>query len=403
LTLATEEIFVYLCKTGAPGKAVHVQCRQGVYYVEEEFRFKADDFDMRAFNLTTRPSFHDDTAVEETGLLIASRMVDRFRFSESEDGLKLTLIKDKAYPEIGESSLPPAMPLAEFLVRSPEPEEIKIFAHRVSTHYASHTIPGVFRFPGKLVDMVGSGDAEAAVAVDASGRIGGGICWQWVSGMTVECFGPYLFDQPQGSSMAQALVDACVTALGRTPALGLFIPYPTPEFPMEYFEVLGRLTVGWSDGSTVELTAYYRHLQEDLGDSVWVHPSLEPFLFQEYLRLAFVREIRLVKDSGETPPSFSVLSADFDRHIGAVTLRPVRWGHDSQETIALHVDVLLREQVPRILFEIDLGIPWHSHFVPALLANGFEPRLVFPYAGKKDLVVFEQTERNLIHEALVSR
>jgi len=389
LTLAAEEIFVHLCKTTAWGGAVDVRCRSGVYYVEQDFSFKADDFDMEAFNLTAKPSFQDERAVEETGLLIASRMVDRFTLSESEKGLRLTLIKHKAYPEIGEVSLPPAVPLVEFLIRSPDPEELKIFSRLVSTQYAAHVVPEAFHFPGKLVDMVLSGDAEAAIAVDAAGHVGGGLFWQWKSDVAVECSGPYLFDQPEGSTMAQALVDACIAALGRTSAVGLFVPYPTPELPRDYFEVLGHSRVNKSDGTHADVTAYYRHLQEDLGDVVWVHPSLEPFLRHEYQRLAFVREMRPVKESGETSPAFSVLSTDFDRHVNAVTLRPVRLGHDSQEIIAAHVQMPFREQVPRILFEIDLGIPWHSHFVPGLLANGFHPCLVFPYAGKKDLVVFE--------------
>ena len=52
LTLATEEIFNYLHRVAAPDKEVEIRYRSGGYYVEQEFAFKAEDFDMKAFNLT---------------------------------------------------------------------------------------------------------------------------------------------------------------------------------------------------------------------------------------------------------------------------------------------------------------------------------------------------------------
>ncbi len=88
-------------------------------------------------------------------------------------------------------------------------------------------------------------------------------------------------------------------------------------------------------------------------------------------------------------PGSQVLSAEFDRGASQVTLRPVWWGLDSEENVANHVRVLRDEGMSGILFEIDLGKPWHSRFTTALFSAGFEPRLVLPYAGKGDLVVFQ--------------
>jgi hypothetical protein len=391
ITLASEEIFGHLCRVAAAGRDVEIRCRSGGYYVEQEFVFKAQDFNMRAFNLTASASVEDDSAVEETGLLIACRMVDRFKLAHSEEGLTLTLIKEKAYPEISEIRAPEIPPLEHYIIRAPDPEELKVFVHLVNRYYEDYAIPGIFRYPGKLVDMVASDDYGAAVAVDGAGRMGGGVLWQGVSAETVEWLGPYLFNQSASSGMALDLVDACIEAVARSRAESLITRFPTRELPADYFELLGSVTLCPKDGHPVELDAFYRHLGEDLGSAAWCHPLLEEFLVREYERLAFARQIHLVQDEGETHSPFSVLSAELDRSIGSMTLRPVWWGKDASETVASHVSVLLKEDVSCILFEIDVGRAWHSHFVPALLDHGFEPRFVLPLAGKGDVVVFQHS------------
>lgn len=389
LTLATEEIFTYLYKVAAPGKEVEIRFRSGGYYVEQEFAFKADDFDMKAFNLTASVSPNDECSLEETGLLIASRMVDRFKFGQSEEGLRLKLVKEKAYPEISEIRAPEVPPLTKRGIRTPDAEELKVLVHLVDKYYPHEVIPGLFRFPGKLVDMVAAGDCGAAIAADKAGHMGGGIVWQRVSDETVEWFGPYLFNQPDPSEIALALVDACIEAVARSSVESLITRFPTRDLPTDYFERLGSVTVCPENCAPLELEAYFRHLGEDLGGVAWCHPLLEGFLVEEYERLFFAREIQLVRDEGETPSPFSVLSAEFDRSICSVTLRPIWWGLDASQTVASYVEVLLKEGLTCILFEIDLGRPWHSHFVPALLDRDFEPRIVLPLAGRGDVVVFQ--------------
>ena len=144
-----------------------------------------------------------------------------------------------------------------------------------------------------------------------------------------------------------------------------------------------------SDGSLLELTACYRHLEEDQGTTVWAHPLLEDFLTREYKRLVFAREIRLIADGGEASSPFSVLSVEFHQEQGRVILRPLWWGQDALDTVAAHVGLLQNEWIHSMIFEMDLGHPWETRFAPALFENGFEPRFVLPYGGKSDLVVFE--------------
>ena len=189
--------------------------------------------------------------------------------------------------------------------------------------------------------------------------------------------------------MSQALIDSCLSNIARIGAVGLISRYPSPELPAEYFEPLGSLIFRNEQNALLELTSYYRHLEEDLGLSVWSHDSIEPFLTDTYSRLAFAREIKPVRSGGESHSAFSVLSAEFDRGAGQVTLRPIWWGGDSESVLAAYVETLLKEELGSILFEMDLGKSWQCYFTPALSKSGFEPRLVLPYAGQGDLVIFQ--------------
>ena len=128
------------------------------------------------------------------------------------------MIKEKAYPEIAEIRAPEIPPLERYVIQAPDPEELKVFVHLVNRYYGDYAIPGIFRYPGKLADMLAGDEYGAAVAVDGAGRIGGGVLWQRVSAETVEWLGPYLFNQPAFSGMALDLVDACIGAIARSRA-----------------------------------------------------------------------------------------------------------------------------------------------------------------------------------------
>ncbi len=387
LTLATEEIFVYLCGV-AVGKDVLLKCRSGGYYVDQEFLFEARDFNMKAFNLTASTPMDHQEDMYETGLLIASRMVDRFQFFEEGKTLRLILTKDKSYPSLSDFSVPDYKPMESFSIRPPETEELKLFVRLAQKRYASPVTPQSFNFPGKVSDMVACGEYRSAVAADQAGHIGGGIVWRWDGIRLVELYGPYILGSPD-LGMSVALVDTCLSGVARIGAVGLICRYPTPQLPVEYFEPLGSLIFRNEQNTWLELTSYYRHLEEDLGLSVWSHDSIEPFLIDTYSRLAFAREIKPVRSGGESHSAFSVLSAEFDRGARQVTLRPIWWGADSESVLATYVETLLKEQLDGILFEMDLGKSWQCYFTPALFKSGFEPRLVLPYAGQGDLVIFQ--------------
>ncbi len=393
LTLAAEELFSYLCALTSPDREVGIVCTSGGYYVRTRFDFPVEDFNMKAFNLTATVSFEDEASLMEMGLLIAARSVDRFKVTEEHGGVQFTLTKEKVYPAADGDGVPEIPPLESFSARPPGPEELKLFVRLVSHHYPAHFMPRAFRYPGKVADMVDGGEYRSVLAAGPGGEIGGGILWHWIGGKTVECFGPYLFNQPLNSAMAVDLLEACLSAIARTHVVGLISRLPTEHLPKAYFEPLGVVTVPQGKGEPdLHMEACFRQMQEDPGATAWCHPDLEAFLGSEYRRLVLPRDLRPVTDLGENKPPHSVLSADFDRARGVATLRALRTGRDAAENLLNHVRLFKKEPGTGLFFEMDTALSWQADFTPFLLANGFVPRMVLPYAGTGDLVLFQLVE-----------
>ncbi len=392
MTLAGEEIFSYLSKA-VSGQVLEILYSKASYYSQVTFRFTSQRIDWKAFNLTARVSPDEEASLEDLGLLIASRSVDRLSIrQEKTGGVSLTLIKEKSYPAPAAGSPVRGRPLAEFSVRVPYGEELKLFSERVSAYYPMERVPTALRFPGRMADLAIEGEYRAVLAIGPAGQMGGGIVWHGSGTKNVECFGPYLFDQDQDSPMAATLLDACLGAIGRTPAVCLINRFPGQHVPASYFEPLGTVTFFSGKGVPYSVQAFFRQIQEDPGTSAWIHPELEPFLRGEFRRLVLPREIHLVRDRGERRNPSSVLSAEFDKLQGQVTLRPILSGSDVEENVSGHLELLRREGWPNIFFEMDLAQPWQADFTPALLKKGFIPRLILPYGGEGDVVLFQAEE-----------
>lgn len=390
LTLATEELFAYLCRVAASEERTELTCSSAGYYVRVELLVPVKDFDMRLFNLTAAVSLDDDASVEEMGLLIASRLVDQLTVQwEGRERIRLVLTKEKSYPAVAESSAPPVPYMERFSVRSPRSEELKIFVASLNAHYPPWLFPTAFKFPGKVVDMIAAGAYKAAFAQGGAGPAAGGMFWHWMGTKTIECFGPYLFNQPKNRLMADALFETCLGDIAKSSAVALINRLPTEALAPEHFEALGSLTLYDPSGETRALPAYFRQLQEDPGTYSWSHPELASFLREQYARLVLPRELQLVQDQGETKNPCSVLSTEFDRLQHQVVVRPLRPGADSEKNLADHVALFTSENIRNIFFEMDLALSWHTEFTPGLLRSGFLPRLVLPYGGEGDLVIFQ--------------
>ncbi|RJR25283.1 MAG: hypothetical protein C4582_03560 [Desulfobacteraceae bacterium] len=390
LTLAVEEIFSYLCRISGPDRGVTIRSSSRRYYNLVEISCPVHDFDMRLFNLTARVSAEDEASLEQMGLLIASRFVDRLNVTQGPDkGILLSLVKEKSYPKADQSITIQQKELSRFSLSRPQPELIKIITIAVNSLYPPSMFPKAFRYPGKVVDMVEGGEYEAIAATGPDGSVGGALFWRWVSDKTVECFGPYIFGQTRGSAIAEGLLEACIGAIAKSPALGLVSLLPTEELPREHFEDLGTLTLFDEKGGGTRLTAYFRQMHEDPGAYSWCHTELESFLRSQYARLAMPREIIFVKDQGETKNPFSVLSVDIERSANKATIRPVRSGNDMEKNLVGHLDLLRNESIRNLFFVMDLGIPWQTEFTHSLLQSGFSPRVVVPYGGEGDQVIFQ--------------
>ena len=390
LALTTEEVFNYLADQAGAGESIILELSGGGYLVELKVLFPSRSLDFSVFNLTARPSLDDEAGLAKLGLLLASRSVERFSILvDSGEQMGLAFFKEKSYPPPGEEPPPATQPLQDFQVVEPSPQQAKDLARLISAHYPSHMYPSSFTIPGKLADMVCLGDYWAVAACDQQGRLGGCLIWRNLGPSLMQSYGPYLFGQPPDSPLAQALVEACVEHLAKSKVVGLIARYPTPELPAEYFEPLGELHYVRSDGTRLPWPHFYRQLKEDPGAQLWAHPDLEEFLEETRRRLFLAREIHYTRPEGEKRPQHSVLGAHMDRGQGHVTLRPLWDGVDIEANLARHLEVLEGEGFATILMLLDLGVPWQSNLVPALLQNHFRPRIILPYGGVSDLLLFQ--------------
>jgi anti-sigma regulatory factor (Ser/Thr protein kinase) len=394
LTLASEEVFGYLTRHSLPDNVLKLEAVVGGYYAELNLQVPPRAMDLPVFNLTASPSLEDEDGLETLGLLIASRSVDSFSISAGSGGeMILSFHKEKSYPPAGDEA--PASPpnLQEFTIDNPSPQQTKLASRLMAHFYESHEYPLSFTVPGKLVDMLACGEYGADVAIGQSGGIGGCLIWRWRGAQTVEAYGPYIFGQDKAEDMAQALVDACLTKLARTEALSLIFSHATEHLPEDYFELLGHLTIHSKEGRTRERPHYYRQLNEDPGAHIWTHPSLEEFLTAEYKRLFLPRELSSTSPEGEARPEHLVIGASVQREIDYVSLHPLWDGKDAGACLARHIKVLRRDGLKNILLFLDSGLPWSAFLAPDILDNGFRPRLVLPYGGTSDIIVFQHENK----------
>lgn len=390
LGLASEEVFSYLARLTDPGSSFSLRLHPGGYYVRAEFRCPWSRMDLRNFNLAAEFDPLDESSLDQLGLLLAARMVDRFFLEEYEAGqFSLNLMKEKSYPHSPVPPLTPPSPLTDFKVAPPEPDRLKELAHLLPSAYAINQFPSSFASPGKLVDMVAGGEYQAMTALGPRDQLGGALLWRIDSSSTVSCYGPYLFGQPSDSPMAAALVEACLACIGRSEALSLLCRHATAQLPQAYFEFLGELELCTADGNCEPWAHYHRQLHEDSGLGVWCHPLLDDFLLDAYERLALPRDIHLAAHEGETRPPHSVFGTNLNRSQGLVTFHPVLDGLDVADNLTRHVALMRREGIRNMFMALDLGLSWQALLTPALLEAGFRPRLLLPRAGKADHVVFQ--------------
>lgn len=381
LALASEEVIAFVAGQSAPGGRVTLDCRDRRYRMSVEISLPAAGFDPRMFNLTQAVSPEaGETDLDHLGLLLAARMVDEFAFVRDGGRIRLLLHKLRPYPRLvpSETAAPPPEPSAPWHLAPATPERLGLLARLA----AGPAAPAFLAQPGRLADMVAVGDLDGLVAQTADGAVLGGALWQ-PSGRIVELFGPWrAAGAPAG--IETALVEACLIAVARGPALGVISRVSGPDFPADWFERLGNLAA--AGGARPVL---FRQLHEDPGAVSWAGPDLTPFLAAHYAELGLPRRLVTPAEGGPGGPS-SVLSAVTRREEGSAVLRPALAGADCADNIARHCRHLERSGFADLRGEIDLGQGWQAGFVPGLLAAGFVPRFVIPHGGEGDLLVLQR-------------
>ncbi len=391
LVLATEEIFTHLIGILPPETPVKLRCATGGYNFSVEMTVPVENIDLGAFNITATVVPESEASLEEMGLLIAARSVDSLHVERGDGGgMIFRIVKERAYPEVEdlpEIRLPEDAGRLE--IRDATPESLKLFAYQLLRHIPAKRFPVAFRYPGKVVDMVRSGDYGALVAQDAAGAVGGGVLWRLLSPNTAECFGPYSFVKERREKVIRDLLDSVLGKIARSSVLGLVTRYHPEEMPPNYFEELGTLRDFSEEGEGQGFTYLFRMMNEDLGAKVWAHPDIESFLRETYRRLVLPRELLLVHEEGERLPEHSVIATRFEPPARLAVLKPLWPGRDVAENLSRHVAALTGEKIVNLLFEVDLGISEHTHWIPALTARKFIPKVILPYAGKGDLLIFQ--------------
>jgi hypothetical protein len=390
LSLATEEIFACLCHEVCRGEPLEIECQNKLYYARVQFRFSVSALNLGGLNITSTMADDPETAQEHMGLMIAARSVDRLNIIVGKNNqICLTIEKEKAYPLAPQIALPAPDPVGNMAPTSPDMEGLKQFAIRVAQTRPVPLRPPFFNYPGKVADMAAGGDHQAIVVETPKGDIAGGILMTFRTDRIVQIYGPYVFTPSAEAEMAKMLLDACISSIARTRAIGLVSLNGVPVSLTPQFEPLGTLSYSPENGEMLRQSCFYRLLHEDPGSVIWTHSDLKGYLEQEYRRLVLARDIKVVQDLGETRSGVSIFSAEVNGEMSTVTLRPLWPGADFAANVERHARFLREERVRNIFFELDLGIPWHAALVPGLLTSRFRPEIILPFAGQADLVVFQ--------------
>lgn len=390
IALAGEELFAYVCSLETAGGSVEINLHSVDYQIRATFLFDAHQFDPWAFNIGANVSPDDEASLEGLGLLLASRAVDRFAISLRHDGrIELLLVKDKSYPETPLESHPAGRAQGRWHVRNATPDDIRLFAGWTRSVCTPDTCPAFLNSAGRVIDMVASGEYGMVVAVDEKEIVIGGALWHERTDKAFESFGPYMATE-NIPECANDLIEAVVSRIARTHAVCLLSRWVTPATPAGAFELLGTVQFLDAEGVLHTTPVVHRQLKEDAGCRVWTTPELEPFLRSEYDRLFFAREMVIARTEGEYKPAHSVFAARIDRQRRSVTLTAVLDGSDAEENLQRQMAAFERENLPNIFFELDLAAAWQAALSAVLLQNGFAPKLVMPYAGHADIVLFQK-------------
>lgn len=393
LRLAAEEIFSYLCSRVCRGAPLEMICRGCLSHARVEFHFSVSSLDMGALNITTAVPVENIEQAEEVGLevglVIASRIIDRLHLqTDAQNHVVLSIEQDKFYP-----ALPASVKTFDIrgalTVETPDLGGIQRFALQMGSCAKDPLRPAFFNYPGKTADMVTAEHCLALIARNTSGNIAGGILYRPLTEKIFEIFSPCIFSPRREEEISSLLFEECLLKTAKTKAVGLVSLTGLPAFLQPQFETLGELTYHRVNDAPIISPAFCRLLHEDPGFQVWAHPALKGYLEKEYSRLFLARDIQPARELGDARAGQSIFGTEMRRERAEALLRPLWPGNDFSDNLNRHLALCRKESSINIFFTLDLGVYWHAFLAPVLISAGFTPKVIIPFAGQADLVIFQ--------------
>ena len=377
LLLASEEVYAFLLAQGKTKDLLTVTVSDGGASVEVRVTLPDGLLPLEAFNLVPSGPSPDDA---RQGLFLASRTVSSLEVFREGHTMVVAFRQDRRYG--------PTRPVAE--KAGPGPWRIVAAdghqALQLAARAASRTDsdrPSFVFCDGKAADLLLSGLWGAFAALNGRDEVGAGLFWER-RGRTAFLYGPWSFadDGP-----APSVLEAALGELARTDLAGVCLWGAALETPLEGFEFLGSLK-----GPSGPRKVHFRLLGEDDGGPLYVHPVLEAFVRDGIDALALPRAVQVLDEAKRRLPDRSALALRVDPLAGEALLSTLSAGRDGAENLRAHGEILAGQGIASVTFALDLGRPDEAAMGPCLVEAGFRPRLILPWAGRGDLLLFTPEE-----------
>ncbi len=376
LRLASEEVFR---RIEGLAERLETKLTYRTHGLELTFAFRLGSVDLHRLNLVA------EERSSRSDWLVVSRFLDRLKVSHGFGGrLELALSKDRSYRQLAETLSPLDIDWQLAELRRPNERELQLFTARLSRSCDPERLSPFLHKPGKLRDMLASGNLDIQLALDGQSDPLGGTILDLRDPRWIHIHGPFDFTQDRGlgetlmENLEERLQAHRPGLLAADPAL-----YRAPQATMELGVRRLRLH------QDAELTVAFQ-LRPNIGRDgvVWTDERLRPFLEAEYQRLGLQRELQDWQQGLRPTKGRSVISCDLDREYRDATLRPVLAGGDIADNLRRHLERLNREGYLNACFELDLGDARQLRFLEPLAELGFSPAYLLPNAGRSDLLVF---------------
>ncbi len=388
LTLALEELYVYHSARSGGDVDLDLILEDGGYQLALTLSFPMVNPDMQALNLAFQVNLDDEAALDMLGPMIAARSVTGLSLDfGAAEKIVLRLWRERAYDF--SPALAPTIPARQLPVSvvDPGPEDIRYFCGLVASQNRAFT-PEFLLKGGMAADMLASGDLSGALALSGETLVGG-VVWQSLTETCTEISGPYVFTDDPDDGILTALMDQAVSKISRTSVKGILRRQGPLPAHARFFDFLGEIPMPGGPDRDVCLTYYHRQLKEESSNrAIYSDPAFAVFLRAEYDRLCLPRQIRETDFKAAALRDHSVIAVEFKNRRTLAILRPLCAGRDIKENMAAHIELLERQGISSILFEIDSARADDMMFTPALDAVGMVPGLVIPDAAKGDLIIF---------------